>query len=114
MTIKEISIDFNKGVYIKTIDNGIPFPTEIMFSRKESFKYKMDQMIEWARIDFHFDAIMEGNTLEEIMEWDKESPCDHPDCPQHPYTWGKTQEELDKTYEQDFKKFHDMEDFDKW
>lgn len=104
MTIKEISINFREGRIISKKDNGIPFDMTI------TGKPTMDDLIDELSMIVHFELLYERKGFTDFWTG---APCDHPDCPDHPYTWGKTQEELDKTYEKDFNKYYEMDKLNK-
>lgn len=101
--MKEISINFREGRIVTREDDGIPWDMTIMGNPS------MDDLIEMVNIDTHFRLLYGGKNEEELLKFMRDSPCDHPNCSMHPYTWDKTQEELDKTYEKDFNEYYEMD-----
>lgn len=90
--IRQISINFNTGV-IETwpgVFNNGP-DTCIMIGSPT-----IDDLLETVIIQEHMYHQMKDMTREQLVENWKNTPCNHPDCPDHPDTWGKTKEQLDK------------------
>lgn len=88
--IREIEINFKEGT-VKSWNDGEQRNNMTLLGKPD-----MDQLIEYASIDTHYDIITRNKSFEEIQEWFSRTECDHPDCKWHPHTWGKTEEELKK------------------
>lgn len=97
--IREISINFNTG----TIDYSKD-PKRMPFSGTTWKGATMDELLYMFAEGEHVFNIMEGKELEEVVKDMAEGPCDRPDCKYHPWTYGKTQEEVDKESEERYQK----------
>lgn len=92
--IREFSINFKDGS-IECHD-----PKNPLHSGSVMWGATMDELLySFAQME-HIFNMSENKTLEQLGKEMLEGPCDRPDCHYHPWTYGKTQEEVDKESEE--------------